>query len=103
MQFFEDEVKCSSSIIDTINDNTAILDSSGEFKILPELDVHGEFLLDADEWDSIYYIDLEGKAKLKRVWTVMFINKLSKIYPMCVPKFKHYWFSKLSSHKVNSP
>ena len=102
---FEDEypIKCSSSIIDTVNDTTATLDSCGEFNILPELDVNGEFLLDADEWESIYYVDLEGKAKLKRDWTIMFSNKLSKIYPMCVLKFKNYWFSKLSSRKVNSP
>ena len=40
--------------------------------------------MDADEWGSIYYFELEGKAKQKRDWTIMFNNKLSKVYPMCV-------------------
>ena len=61
----EDSIKCSSSIIYTVNDTTT-LDSCGEFNILPELDINGEFLLDADEWDSISLIDLEDKAKRKK-------------------------------------
>ena len=62
---FEDyPIKCSSIIIDTINDTTATLGSFGKFNILPELDVNGGLLLDTDEWDSIYYIDLECKGKL---------------------------------------
>ena len=38
----EDPIKCSRSIIDTVNDTAATLDSCGEFNILPELDVNGE-------------------------------------------------------------
>ena len=87
----EDPIKCSSSIIDTVNDTTATLDSCGEFNILHELDVNGEFLLDADEWDNIYYIDLEDKAKLKRDWTIMFSHCSDTICHGYLGIFQIYW------------
>ena len=41
-----------------------------------------------------------GKSKAKRDWTIMFSNKHCRIYPICVDKFKNYWFSNFPSVRL---
>ncbi|KAI6660750.1 hypothetical protein LOD99_10257 [Oopsacas minuta] len=99
----EDPIKCNNIISNTVNDQIAPLsDKSDVFLMTPESNVNGEFLLEIGEWDSIHFIDLQGRDMLNGDWTAVFSNKISKIYPACVLKFNNYWFKKSSSRKINA-
>ena len=99
----DDAIKCSNNTINNVNDTVSKLHGCNECNFVPDLSANGEIFLDVDEWNSIHFIDIEGRDKLNRDWTVLFSSKVSKIYPMCVLKFNNYWFKKISSRKVNSP
>ena len=95
----DDAIKCSNNIINNVNDTVSKLHGCNECNFVPDLSANGEIFLDVDEWNSIHFIDIEGRDKLNRDWTVLFSSKVSKIYPMCVLKFNNYWF-KIYSRKV---
>ncbi|KAI6653153.1 hypothetical protein LOD99_3989 [Oopsacas minuta] len=96
----EDPIKCNNIISNTVNDQIAPLsDKSDVFLMTPESNVNGEFLLEIGEWDSIHFIDLQGRDMLNRDWTAVFSNKISKTYPACVLKFDNYWFKSLPAEK----
>ncbi|KAI6657151.1 Cadherin EGF LAG seven-pass G-type receptor 3-like [Oopsacas minuta] len=63
----EDPIKCDNIISNTVNDQIAPLsDKSDEFLMTPESNANEEFLLEIGEWDSIHFIDLQGRERLNR-------------------------------------
>ena len=67
------------------------------------LQTFGEFYIDKDEWNSISYLDKDGRNRMNRNWTSLIVTKFSEINYICVLKFKHYWFKKSDSRKLRSP
>ena len=63
----------------------------------------GEFYLDKADWNAISYLDKDDINHIKVGWTNVIADKFSEINSICVLKFKHFWFKKKDSRKLNSP
>ena len=63
----------------------------------------GEFYLDKADWNAISYLDKDDINHIKIGWTNVIADKFSEINSICVLKFKHFWFKKKDSRKLNSP
>ena len=61
------------------------------------------FYLDKADWNSLSYLDKDDINHIKVGWTNVLANRFYEINSICVVKFKHFWFKKNDSGKLNFP